>query len=102
MGSSNEEDAADSMDPGGKPPEGGLELLTRRKQEQFPAEGAPLAPTASQSEEKDTAETRKRKRLEQAGIKIMPAAQRFARLGLPAKGWPGWRCACPECGMGLA
>lgn len=90
-----EEDPAGQMDPsdGGKPSDGGLELPTCRGKEQPPPEGAAVAP-APKSEVKDAAEIRKRRRLEQAGIKVMPAAQRFARLAQQAKGWPGWLCAC--------
>uniref|UniRef100_A0A671E088 LIM and calponin homology domains 1 n=1 Tax=Rhinolophus ferrumequinum TaxID=59479 RepID=A0A671E088_RHIFE len=75
-----EEDPAGQMDPsdGGKPSDGGLELPTCSGKEQPPPEGAAVAP-APKSEVKDAAEIQKRRRLEQAGIKVMPAAQRFAR-----------------------
>uniref|UniRef100_A0A671DWN5 LIM and calponin homology domains 1 n=1 Tax=Rhinolophus ferrumequinum TaxID=59479 RepID=A0A671DWN5_RHIFE len=74
-----EEDPAGQMDPsdGGKPSDGGLELPTCSGKEQPPPEGAAVAP-APKSEVKDAAEIQKRRRLEQAGIKVMPAAQRFA------------------------
>nr|XP_045378280.1 LIM and calponin homology domains-containing protein 1 isoform X2 [Camelus bactrianus] len=65
------------MDPGGKPPEGGSESPNGSGKEQPPPEGAVAAP-APKSEEKNAAEIQKRRRLEQAGIKVMPAAQRFA------------------------
>eukprot|EP00070_Physeter_catodon_P040926 XP_028347820.1 LIM and calponin homology domains-containing protein 1 isoform X10 [Physeter catodon] len=78
VGSPCEEDPVSRMDPGGKPPGGGLELPTSSGKEQPPAEGAALAP-APKSEEEDAAEIQKRRRLEQAGIKVMAAAQRFAR-----------------------
>ncbi|XP_023609435.1 LOW QUALITY PROTEIN: LIM and calponin homology domains-containing protein 1 [Myotis lucifugus] len=69
VGSPWEEDPAGQMDPDGKPSDGGLELPTGRHKEQRPPE---------ESEEKDAAEIQKRRRLEQAGIKVLPAAQRFA------------------------
>lgn len=93
VGSPCEEDPVGQMDPGGKPPEGGSESPNGSGKEQPPPEGAVAAP-APKSEEKDAAEIQKRRRLEQAGIKVMPAAQRFARLALQAKGWPGWLRAC--------
>lgn len=95
MGSPCEEDPVRRMDPGGKPPGGGLELPTGSGKAQPPPEGAAVAP-APKSEEEDAAEIQKRRRLEQAGIKVMPAAQRFARLALRAKDRPGWLCACLE------
>ncbi|XP_073093794.1 LIM and calponin homology domains-containing protein 1 isoform X3 [Manis javanica] len=76
-GSLCEEDSVSSMDPGGPPSDGGLELPTRCGKEQPPPEGAAVAP-APKSEEKAAVEIQKRRRLEQAGIKVMPAAQRFA------------------------
>lgn len=89
VGSPGEEDPAGQMDPDGKPSDGGLESPTGRHKEQRPPEGAEVAP-APESEEKDAAEIQKRRRLEQAGIKVLPAAQRFARSALQAVGWPGW------------
>ncbi|KAK1345970.1 hypothetical protein QTO34_008437 [Cnephaeus nilssonii] len=77
VGSPGEEDPAGQMDPDGKPSDGGLESPTGRHKEQRPQEGAEVAP-APESEEKDAAEIQKRRRLEQAGIKVLPAAQRFA------------------------
>ncbi|XP_059779073.1 LIM and calponin homology domains-containing protein 1 isoform X4 [Balaenoptera ricei] len=77
VGSPCEEDPVSRMDPGGKPPGGGLELPTGSGKEQPSPEGAAVAP-APKSEEEEAAEIRKRRRLEQAGIKVMPAAQRFA------------------------
>lgn len=88
-----EEDPVGQMDPGGKPSDGGLELPTCSGKEQPPPEGAAVAP-ALKPDLKDAAEIQKRRRLEQAGIKVMPAAQRFARLAQKAEGWPGWLCAC--------
>lgn len=85
VGSPWEEDPAGQMDPDGKPSDGGLEVPTGRHEEQRPPE---------ESEEKDAAEIQKRRRLEQAGIKVLPAAQRFARSALQAVGWPGWLGAC--------
>ncbi|XP_060272998.1 LIM and calponin homology domains-containing protein 1 isoform X21 [Ovis aries] len=72
-----EEDPVSPMDTSGKPPDCGSELPTSCGKEQPPAEGAVVAP-APKSEEKAAAEMQKRRRLEQAGIKVMPAAQRFA------------------------
>ncbi|KAM7156200.1 LIM and calponin homology domains-containing protein 1 isoform 2-T2 [Molossus nigricans] len=76
LGSPCEEDPAGPMDPDGKPSGGGSESPTGNGKEQPPPEGAAAAP-APKSEEKD-AESQKRRRLEQAGIKVVPAAQRFA------------------------
>ncbi|XP_053528314.1 LIM and calponin homology domains-containing protein 1 [Artibeus jamaicensis] len=72
-----EEEPAGQMDPDGRPSDGGLELSAASGEEKPPPEGAAVAP-APRSEEKDAAEVQKRRRLEQAGIKVMPAAQRFA------------------------
>ncbi|XP_074204739.1 LIM and calponin homology domains-containing protein 1 isoform X6 [Camelus bactrianus] len=77
VGSPCEEDPVGQMDPGGKPPEGGSESPNGSGKEQPSPEGAVAAP-APKSEEKNAAEIQKRRRLEQAGIKVMPAAQRFA------------------------
>ncbi|KAM4810816.1 LIM and calponin homology domains-containing protein 1 isoform X10 [Urocitellus parryii] len=77
VGSPDEEDPTCQMDPGGKAPDGGLESPNVSGKEQPPAEGALVAPTPV-SEDKDAAEIQKRRRLQQAGIKVMPAAQRFA------------------------
>ncbi|XP_060004258.1 LIM and calponin homology domains-containing protein 1 isoform X2 [Lagenorhynchus albirostris] len=77
VGSPCEEDPVRRMDPGGKPPGGGLELPTCSGKAQPPPEGAAVVP-APKSEEEDAAEIQKRRRLEQAGVKVMPAAQRFA------------------------
>lgn len=88
VGSPYEEDAVDPVDPVGKAPECRLESPTCRGKEQLPAEGASPEPSAPRAEEKDAAETRKRRRLEEAGIRVRPAAQRFARLALSAKAGP--------------
>lgn len=95
VGSPAEEDPTCPTDPGGKASDGGLELPTISGKEQPPAEGASVAP-APVSEDKDAAEIQKRRRLEQAGIKVMPAAQRFARSALLLEGWPNGLCACPQ------
>lgn len=95
VGSPDEEDPTCQMDPGGKAPDGGLELPNVSGKEQPPAEGASVAPTPL-SEDKDAAEIQKRRRLEQAGIKVMPAAQRFARLALLLEGRPHQLSACPQ------
>lgn len=93
MGSLGEEDPTGQMDAGGNPSDAGLELPNGSGKGQPPSEGTTVTPTA-RSEEKDAAEVQKRRRLEQAGIKVMPAAQRFARLALRAEGWPGCLSAC--------
>lgn len=82
VGSAGEEDPTCQTDPGG-----GLELPSISGKEQPPAEGASVVPPPV-SEDKDATEIQKRRRLEQAGIKVMPAAQRFARLALLLEGWP--------------
>lgn len=104
-GSPCEEDPAGQMDPDGKPSAGGLELPTGGGKEQPPPEGAAEAP-APKSEERD-AEIRKRRRLEQAGIKVLPAAQRFARLARQAalarlaRGVPGVGSRLARCSFHL-
>lgn len=85
VGSPCEDDSVGQMDPGGKPSHGGLELPTCSGKEQPPPEGAVVA-HVPKFEEKDTVEIQKRRRLEQAGIKVMPAAQRFARSAQQAEG----------------
>lgn len=101
VGSPGEEDPVGPAQPGGKPPDGGLELPSGRGEEPPPPEGAGLAP-APKPEEKDAAEIQKRRRLEQAGIKVMPAAQRFARLAaLAPAGLAGFLHA-RGCGIWLA
>uniref|UniRef100_A0A667G0X3 LIM and calponin homology domains 1 n=1 Tax=Lynx canadensis TaxID=61383 RepID=A0A667G0X3_LYNCA len=77
VGSPCEENPVGQMDPSGKPSDGGLELPTGGGKEQPPHEGSVMTP-APKSEDKDAVEMQKRRRLEQAGIKVMPAAQRFA------------------------
>ncbi|XP_023558521.1 LIM and calponin homology domains-containing protein 1 isoform X3 [Octodon degus] len=74
-GSPGEEDPAGHMQLGGRPWDTGLESAHSNDKEQPPTLGAELA-SAPKSE--DAAEIQKRRRLEQAGIKVMPAAQRFA------------------------
>nr|XP_044986368.1 LIM and calponin homology domains-containing protein 1 isoform X1 [Jaculus jaculus] len=75
-GSAGEEDPTGQMGTGGQPA-GELESAPGRGEEQPPSEGAALVP-APAPEDRDAAESRKRRRLEEAGIKVMPAAQRFA------------------------
>jgi hypothetical protein len=87
VGSPGEEDPLDS-------PAVGLEVPHSSSKEKPPSGGTVEAP-APKSEDKDAMEIQKRRRLEQAGIKVMAAAQRFARLALLASGWPGWP-ACPR------
>ncbi|XP_049742904.1 LIM and calponin homology domains-containing protein 1 isoform X9 [Elephas maximus indicus] len=77
VGSPCEEDPGSHMDFGGKSSDSGLELPGGSGKEQPSPEGAMVAP-APKSEEKDAAEIQKRRKLEQVGIKVMPAAQRFA------------------------
>lgn len=94
MGSPGEEDPTSQPDHGGKPSDGGSELPSSRGKEQPSAEGA-ASVTAPGPEDKAAAEIQKRRRLEQAGIKVMPAARRFARSAVPAEGWPGsWLAFC--------
>ncbi|XP_074252166.1 LIM and calponin homology domains-containing protein 1 isoform X4 [Saimiri boliviensis] len=77
VGSADEDDPVGQMNPGRKPSHGGCELPDGSGKEHPSSDGAVVAP-APKSEEKDAAEIQKRKRLEQAGIKVMPAARRFA------------------------
>ncbi|XP_071072824.1 LIM and calponin homology domains-containing protein 1 isoform X4 [Dasypus novemcinctus] len=77
VGSPCEEVPANQMDPSGKPSDSELEVPNGGGEERPPPERAMAAP-APKPEERDAAEIQKRKRLEQAGIKVMPAAQRFA------------------------
>ncbi|XP_054538826.1 LIM and calponin homology domains-containing protein 1 isoform X6 [Pan troglodytes] len=77
VGSAGEDNPVGQMNPGWKPSDGGCELPDGSGKEHPSSDGAVVAP-APKSEEKDAAEIQKRKRLEQAGIKVMPAAQRFA------------------------
>ncbi|XP_033069978.1 LIM and calponin homology domains-containing protein 1 isoform X12 [Trachypithecus francoisi] len=77
VGSAGEDDPAGQMNPGWKPSHGGCELPDGSGKEHPSSDGAVVAP-APKSEEKAAVEIQKRKRLEQAGIKVMPAAQRFA------------------------
>ncbi|XP_053433452.1 LIM and calponin homology domains-containing protein 1 isoform X2 [Nycticebus coucang] len=75
--SPGDEDPVSQMNPGGEPSDGGLELPSGSGKEHPSSEGAGMAP-APRSEGKNAAEIQKRRRLEQAGIKVMPAARRFA------------------------
>ncbi|XP_076992849.1 LIM and calponin homology domains-containing protein 1 isoform X4 [Tamandua tetradactyla] len=77
VGSPCEEEPVGQMDPIGKPSDGGLDVPNGGGKEQPPTEGAMVA-AAPKFGERDAAEIQKRKRLEQIGIKVMPAAQRFA------------------------
>lgn len=90
-GSPGEEDADGHVQLGGRPCDAGLESAHSNGKEQLPAAGTELAPVPKSE---DTVEIQKRRRLEQAGIKVMPAAQRFARLAPPVEGWPSWLSAC--------
>lgn len=87
------EDPSSQMDPDGKP-DCGLEAPPGNGEGQSPEHVA--AVPAAVPEDREAVESQKRRRLEQAGIKVMPAAQRFARLALPAAGRPGWPSACPQ------
>lgn len=92
-GSPGEDDPSSQTGPDGWP-HGGLEPPLSHGEAQSPEDVAAV-PTAV-PEDRDAVESQKRRKLEQAGIKVMPAAQRFARLALPAEGWPGWPSACPQ------
>ncbi|KFO32878.1 LIM and calponin homology domains-containing protein 1 [Fukomys damarensis] len=76
-GSEASEDPLGHTYPGGQPCDTGLESPHSSGKEWMPAEGTVGAP-APKSEDKDSTETQKRRRLEQAGIKVLPAAQRFS------------------------
>ncbi|XP_075400500.1 LIM and calponin homology domains-containing protein 1 [Tenrec ecaudatus] len=65
------------VDLGGRSCDGGLELPIGSGKEQSPPDGDTVVP-APKSEEQDAVEIQKLRRLEQAGIKVMPAARRFA------------------------
>lgn len=82
-GSPDEEDPSSQTGPGGQP-DGGLDAAPSSGEEQPLSQGAAVVP-APTPEDKDVAESQKRRRLEEAGIKVMPAAQRFARLELLAE-----------------
>ncbi|CAK7291973.1 LIM and calponin homology domains-containing protein 1 [Vulpes lagopus] len=77
VGSPCDEDPAGQAQPGGKPCGGGSGRPAGRGTEQ-PPPGGPTAAPAPQSEDRDAVEVQKRRRLEQAGIRVRPAAQRFA------------------------
>ncbi|EHA98556.1 LIM and calponin-like protein domains-containing protein 1 [Heterocephalus glaber] len=72
-----EEDPVGQMHPGAQPCNAGLGSPHSNGKEWPPAEGTVVAP-APKSEDKDATEIQKRRRLEQAGIKVLPAARRFA------------------------
>ncbi|KAM5271378.1 LIM and calponin homology domains-containing protein 1 isoform 2-T2 [Ctenodactylus gundi] len=79
VGSPGEEDPVGQTHRWGQPPDAELESPHSDGKELPPEEAAvALAP---KSKVKDAAEIQKRRRLEQAGIKVMPAVQRFARYG---------------------
>lgn len=80
VGSPCDEDPAGQVQPGGKPCGRGSGRPAGRGMEQ-PPPGGPTAAPAPQSEDRDAVEVQKRRRLEQAGIRVRPAARRFARLG---------------------
>lgn len=92
-----EEEGSEAGSPGEdnpSSPQGGLEPPPSIGEEQSPEDV--VAVPAAIPEDRDAVESQKRRRLEQAGIKVMPAAQRFARLALPVEGRPGWPSACPQ------
>ncbi|XP_048220785.1 LIM and calponin homology domains-containing protein 1 isoform X1 [Perognathus longimembris pacificus] len=72
VGSPAEEDPVGSLGPAG-----GLEPAQVSGEEQPPSKATVVAPVPK-LDDKDPMEIQKRRRLEQAGIKVMPAAQRFA------------------------
>ncbi|KAK7811439.1 hypothetical protein U0070_017224 [Myodes glareolus] len=74
-GSPGEDDPSSQMGHDGWPP-GGLAPPLGNGEEQSPKDVA-VVPTAM-PEDRDAVESRKRRRLAEAGIKVMPAAQRFA------------------------
>ncbi|XP_052054290.1 LIM and calponin homology domains-containing protein 1 isoform X14 [Apodemus sylvaticus] len=74
-GSPIEDGERSQMGPDGQPA-GGLEAPPSNGEEQSPGDAA--AVPAALPEDRDAVESQKRRRLEQAGIKVMPAAQRFA------------------------
>uniref|UniRef100_A0A8P0S7Z6 LIM and calponin homology domains 1 n=1 Tax=Canis lupus familiaris TaxID=9615 RepID=A0A8P0S7Z6_CANLF len=78
VGSPCDEDPAGQVQPGGKPCGRGSGRPAGRGMEQ-PPPGGPTAAPAPQSEDRDAVEVQKRRRLEQAGIRVRPAARRFAR-----------------------
>ncbi|XP_043826370.1 LIM and calponin homology domains-containing protein 1 isoform X2 [Dromiciops gliroides] len=77
VGARDDEAQAAPSDPSGNPSELGLELNEQNGKEQSLPESTKEM-VAQKATPKDLEEMRKRRRLEQAGIKIMPAAQRFA------------------------
>uniref|UniRef100_A0A8C0MXS6 LIM and calponin homology domains 1 n=1 Tax=Canis lupus familiaris TaxID=9615 RepID=A0A8C0MXS6_CANLF len=77
VGSPCDEDPAGQVQPGGKPCGRGSGRPAGRGMEQ-PPPGGPTAAPAPQSEDRDAVEVQKRRRLEQAGIRVRPAARRFA------------------------
>ncbi|XP_031198372.1 LIM and calponin homology domains-containing protein 1 isoform X5 [Mastomys coucha] len=74
-GSPTEDDLSSQIGPPGTP-DCGLEAPPSNGEEQSPEDVA--AVPAAIPEDRDAVESQKRRRLEQAGIKVMPAAQRFA------------------------
>ncbi|XP_072605215.1 LIM and calponin homology domains-containing protein 1 isoform X4 [Vulpes vulpes] len=77
VGSPCDVDPAGQAQPGGKPCGGGSGRPAGRGTEQ-PPPGGPTAAPAPQAEDRDAVEVQKRRRLEQAGIRVRPAARRFA------------------------
>lgn len=92
-GSPTEDDPSSQVGADGKP-DSELEAPPSNGEDQSPGDAAVVP--AALPEDRDAVESQKRRKLEQAGIKVMPAAQRFARLALPAEGWPGWPSACMQ------
>nr|XP_055196145.1 LIM and calponin homology domains-containing protein 1 isoform X1 [Nyctereutes procyonoides] len=85
VGSPCDEDPAGQAQPGGKPCGGGSGQPAGRGMEQ-PPPGGPTAAPAPRSEDRDAVEVQKRRRLEQAGIRVRPAARRFASHKLSSSG----------------
>ncbi|XP_051021032.1 LIM and calponin homology domains-containing protein 1 [Acomys russatus] len=77
-GSPSEDDPSGLMGPEGKPKDA-LEAPPSNGEGQ--SRGGVAAVLAATPEDRDAVESRKHRRLEQAGIKVMPAARRFARYG---------------------
>ncbi|XP_029333796.1 LIM and calponin homology domains-containing protein 1 isoform X7 [Mus caroli] len=76
-GSPTEDDPSSQMGADGKP-DSKLEAPPSNGEDQSPGDAAVVP--AALPEDRDAVESQKRRKLEQAGIKVMPAAQRFASL----------------------
>ncbi|NP_001388346.1 LIM and calponin homology domains-containing protein 1 isoform 11 [Mus musculus] len=77
-GSPTEDDPSSQVGADGKP-DSELEAPPSNGEDQSPGDAAVVP--AALPEDRDAVESQKRRKLEQAGIKVMPAAQRFARYG---------------------